>query len=227
MSEDSSYTSQDDNLLDAISTTSELFERICGREFLKKERTEYYDSVANYKETYNVYPTDATISYSDTVVSSGEPYQIQLKCWPIDPLAQFKIYYDPSRTYTTELPIDNYTIDEETGILTINCATYAAKKGIKVVYTAGYTDSVDIGVTENINDPTQERSLGLNIPTDLKQAVLHQAAFYAAYIQASLCSSDNKPSLYVSNNSFMNAYKLTPTAMLLLDKYKRKYIKFI
>lgn len=228
MNEDSSYTSQDENLLDAIEMTSLLFERITGREFDKKQRTEYYDSVENFKEVYNFTnysSANIPLSYSTATYFTDKPYEIRLKHWPVDSVATFQLYYDPYKKFATVMDPTLYTVDYETGVITINAATYAAKKGIKVVYTAGYADSVDVGVTENLLNPAQERSLGLNIPTDLKIAALHQAAYYAAYNQASLCSTDApKSNMYSSSKPFGD---LNKNSMLLLDKYKRRYIRFV
>lgn len=228
--ESASYTTQDSNFLLAIQATSDLFERICNREFFKKARTEKYNSVKNYGEYYDFVGNTQTSHYSNSgSYYLTDVYTVQLKHFPIDSTQPFELYYSDTGNFTSTNLVDPqyYDIDYTTGVLTIKFATNRTKKSLKITYTGGYTDSVYEGVVEDLNNPSQERSLGYSIPSDLKLAALIQASYYSAHIQASLCSSDNNNTVFLAGKNFMETYQLNPSAMLLLEKYKVKYINMV
>jgi hypothetical protein len=230
MGEDSSYTAQDENLKMAISTTTSMFERICGREFLKQPRTEYIHTYKNYKQVYNFTANANYININDASSFISTSSEFHLKNWPVSELPAVEVFYKYKTIYSdpeVALSNDLYEIDFDKGVIYLKIMTEEVKKGLKVNYVAGYADSVYLGVVEDLLDTTQERALGLNIPSDLKQAALLQSAYYASYLQASLCSSDDNKTVFLAGKSFAESNQLNPMAMSLLDKYKRRFIKMI
>ena len=225
LGEEDSYTSNDANLKLSIEVTTSLFESIVGRSFTKQDYVEYYKPEKSYREVYLVNVDHLTRS---STYDNKHQY-ILLKNWPVDTNRPFKVYYDVNLNFGPETELSNtmYRLDPISGLLVLKIYTDNVKDSIRVEYTAGYSDSVDVGVTENLNDPTQERALGLNIPSDLKQAALYQAALYASQLQASLCNSDDNKDVFVSGRSFVEMYQINPVASLHLSKYKRKTLRLI
>lgn len=204
LGEDVNYTTNDKTYKLSIAATTELFQDIVSRSFFKQEYTELYDAKDCKEYIYTFY----------------------LKNWPVDSTADFSLKIKGFEGFTDELDPTLYSVDYEVGVVTINTPLYNQKNGIQITYTAGYPDSVDIGITENLLDLTQERALGRNIPTTLLTAALQQASLYSATMQASLCQ-DNKKNAFSSSKSTRDSFGLNSSAMFSLSKFKRTLIKIV
>lgn len=226
LGEDSAVTGQEVNMRTAIEVATSMAESIVGRSFLRQEVSDHFRSVKNYRSGY-------TLKFNPIDTPTGAPFfdvtpiKVYLKSTPVSNTHPVKVYYSVQQDFTEELPSTYYSVDYDEGSVLLKFPMEDANRAVKVTYTGGYLDSVDTGVVENLSDPTQERSVGFSIPSDLRHAALVQASLIHAHIQASLCSTNEVDRNAFTSSSFNETYKIHPTFSLLLSKYRKQLIRFI
>ena len=147
---DTTYDSLLNNLSSAV---IDLLDRLTNRTWVETEHTEYH----NGAECYNI---------------------VLLKNYPVKSKAFVTLYDDPDWEYGNDTLIDaeDFQVDLERGIIYYNSRFFACNQNIKVVYTAGYTDT--------------------SFPSGYKQVLVRQAAhwFKQARNQEWDVSSKSNPS---------------------------------
>jgi len=165
-----SDTLHNDKILGMILNVSDEIVNLTARTFEKGQKVEYYPS---YQQTL----TDAV------------PIYVKLDRWPIDPTAELTIIYSPygrhniiGRTLTTQ----DYTVDNDKGIITIRSASGAlsqmllitpaifiyAPDGFQVTYTAGYDV---LSQVSSPPDPMDEDGL-VQVPVGLRTLIARKIA---------------------------------------------------
>lgn len=219
LSEDENYTGTDQRTSLAIANATAIIEKVLRRNLTKQAQVEYLDTTQNFQMAYDIRGDDTSIEFSQGTKYYYNQKVLQLKNWPIDLTAEFKIYYDPYYKFSEEtlLSPEEYFLDPETGKLIIYRSTISYKRCIKVVYTAGYEATVDTEygyVYDPLAVPPQEQALGLTIPFDLKMAMLYQTRF--TFEMQDSCSGD----LIRSGNKMMpkaiNMFAVAPETYAML-----------
>jgi hypothetical protein len=215
---DNSYTGIDARCTQAINSASRTIENLLGRVLAKNTYTEYLSSKNNLLKGYDLYGVGETGIYFQY-----KPINIYLKSFPIDPDADFSVYYDPNQAFTedTKLTTDDYDLDLDRG---------EYKRALKVIYTAGYSSTVDTDndVVYDANAaPPQEQALANNLPADLVQAAIWQAMFvydkqYSGNVgvRYSRGEGSTKTTQYVSYGG------LAPEAAAIIAQHKRRKFDF-
>jgi hypothetical protein len=219
------YSGSDARFTLAIDSASRTLEQILGRKLSKNSYTEYLSTKRNMLKGYDVYGFgDAT---SGGVYFQFKEVPLYLKNFPIDLNETFQVYYDTNQLWGVETLLDSscYLIDAERGVLIIKTAVGDYKRSLKVIYTAGYANTVDTedGEVLDLNaSPPQEQALANSIPRDLVQAALFQSQLvyekqYSGNINVRMSQGQG------STNSvgWVNMAGISPEAMAILMHYKR------
>jgi hypothetical protein len=161
-------TSQDARLQALIVAATRNIETVCRNQFTYGARTEFHasrDSVA-----------DVLYLYGYSEIASGfsvEPQSFSLKSSPVDLTQPITVWYDPCLTFTdvtTQIAADRYSVDPDTGRLTLRAGTRQGVGTIRVDYTAGFAVGDD-------------GTLSGSAPDDLKLACCWQALYLEKRMQ--------------------------------------------
>lgn len=218
---DSDYTVQDTRLNLCIATASRTLESILGRKLSRATYEEFIATKTNSLSGYDLYG----------VGESGYLYAykqvpLYLKAFPIDTTEDFKVYYDPAQAFGEDKLLDptEYTLDPDNGILIIKKTVGSYKRSLKIVYTAGYQQTVDTvgGVVENLAGPPQEYALANSLPADMVQAALWQAQLvYDKQYGANLNVRESRGEGSTNSTRFVNIHAIAPEAMAIIAMHKR------
>lgn len=221
-----SYTAQDTRLKLAIATASHTIENLLGRNLTKKRHVEYVASKRNANHVYDVYGMSQT-GYGSTY----KTIPLYLKHYPIDESETFEVYYDPGERYEDghKLQPHEYILDAERGVLIIKRSVGSFKRGLKVVYTAGYEASVDTegGVVEDPSLP-QEKSLANSLPVDLQQAALWQAQIvYEKQYSGNINVRESRGEGSSNTTRYVNIHGVAPETMAIIVQNRRPRHSYI
>lgn len=218
---ESDYTSQDTRLQLCIDTASKTIESILGRKLSRATHEEYIATKSNSLKGYDIYG----------VGESGYLYAykevpLYLKAFPIDTTEDFNVYYDPQQLFgaDTLLTAEEYILDPDNGVLIIKKAVGSYKRSLKIVYTAGYQQTVDTagGVVENLNGPPQEYALANSLPADLVQAAIWQAqTVYDKQYGGNLNSRESRGEGSSNSSRYVNIHAIAPEVMAIIAMHKR------
>ncbi len=152
----------DRKLLTLARTATRQLERFTRSEFVKQERTEYYDARTLIKNNGQIVPT-----------------LLRLKARPVDFAETFTIHHDPDRVFpaASALASDGWFYDASKHRLTITAPLTASPQSIKVVYTGGY-EVVDPGEGDTEDDSGDtDANMSAAAPEALKMACIAQVLF--------------------------------------------------
>lgn len=219
-SDDPEYTGDDARISLVNKTVTATLENLLGRSLAKNEYTEFLDSKRN------------AIPYADVYGNSSSGYgsaykQIKyyLKNFPINTEADFTVYYTANDIDDSNDPLtsDDYTLDAEKGILILNISTIEYPRGIKVVYTAGYDDGVDVSEGYEESDTEAERALSDSLPSDFVTAALYQAAHtYDKLKFSNINVRESRGQGSTNSSRYVNIHAIAPEALAIIAMRKRK-----
>lgn len=214
------YTAQDNRLALAINTASRTIESLLGRKLTRATHEEYVATKRNVLKGYDIYGVSDSGYYGQY-----KTVPLYLKNFPVDTTADFDVFYDPTERYALDTKLDSseYILDAERGVLIIKKAVNDYKRGLKVVYTAGYTPTVDTdnGVVEDDSSP-QEKALANSVPVDLVQATIWQAAVvYEKQYSGNLNVSQSRGEGSTNTANYVNRAGISPEAMAIVSQNKR------
>lgn len=225
---ESDYNAQDIRLQLAINSASRTVENIVGRALSRRTHEEYLSTKRNSLHGYDVYGVG-----NSGRISVYKQVPLYLKHYPIDLTAAFEVYYDPSQTFSeaTKLDPSEYIVDEVLGTLILKKPVNDYKRSLKVVYTAGFKDSVDLegGIVEDITaTPPQERALAPNLPADLMQAALWQAQLvYEKQYANNINVRESRGEGSTNTTRYVNIHAVAPETMAILVQNRRMKISVI
>lgn len=221
-----SYTAQDTRIQMAIATASRTIENLLGRQLSKQTHVEYVASKANTQHVYDVYGMSQS-GYG----TSYKPISLYLKNYPIDENEPFEVYYDPGERYEEghKLQPHEYILDAQRGVLIIKRSVGSFKRGLKVVYTAGYEATVDTegGVTPDPLLP-QEKALANSLPVDLQQAALWQAQLiYDKQYSGNINVRESRGEGSTNTTRYVNIHGVAPETMAIIVQNRRPRHSYI
>lgn len=218
------YTAEDTTITRINNAVTKTLEDLMGRCLTKNAYTEYFNSKSNGRSFYDVY------GYAQA--GTGTAYKeikYQLKNFPVDLAETFEVHYTPQGLVdaSTILTEDDYTFDAETGTLIITKPVASYYRAIRVVYTAGYESTLDTDATPA---PTagDEEALSYNIPSDLVQAALWQAAHtYEKSKFSNINVRESRSQGSTNTARYVNIHAIAPEAMAVIVRYKKRFVRFV
>lgn len=216
------YTAQDTRLNLAIGTASRTLENLLGRKLTYKSHVEYVATKKNTLKGYDLYGVSDSGYYG-----TYKTVPLYLKNFPIDEEQTFEVYYDPKEEYaeSTKLTASDYILDAERGVLIIKKSVTDCKRGLKVIYTAGYEPDVDTAngvVYDDQAIPPQERALANTLPVDLVQAAIWQAQLvYEKQYANNINVRESRGEGSTNSTRYVNVGGVSPEAMAIVSQNKR------
>lgn len=217
---ESGYTAQDTKIQLAINTASRTIENLLGRKLSKSVNEEYVATKRNILKGYDVY------GVSDSgYFGQFKSVPLYLKNFPVDESEPFEVYYDPSERFNPDSKLNesDYILDAERGVLIIKKPVNDYKRALKVIYTAGYNESVDTvdGVVENPDIP-QEKALSNNVPVDIVQAAIWQALHvYEKQYPGNINVRESRGQGSSNASRYVNVHGVSPEVMAIIAQNKR------
>lgn len=177
---DAADTTYDSLLTALVSAILNMLDWMTNRTWAETEHTEYYDG-------------------------RDFPTKVFLKNFPVTSKTSVTLYDDPDWEYSSAdlISSDDYQVDLERGVIYYNSRFFQSDQNIKVIYTAGYTDST--------------------IPAAVKQILIRQAAHWFKQARNSEwdVSSKANPGGAGSTSFSTLSANLLPDFVAMVEKEKR------